>query len=302
MELETKMFIKKVCVLLVITLVFAYAGCTKKNEKKIVIGSKNFTEQVILGEMVSILLEKKTDLNVERKLNLGGTFICFEALKQGDIDLYLEYTGTGLTAILKMPVISDPQKVYNLVKEAYKKRFNLVWLKPLGFNNTYTLTMRGKQAEEHNTKTISDLAAWKDKFIAGFTHEFFERPDGYPNLIKHYGFEFTKKPREMDPGLMYIAIANEEVDIICGFATDGRILAFNLVTLKDDKDFFPPYWAVPVVRGETLNKHPEIAKVLNQLAGKINNAAMIEMNYKVDKKGEDSKKVATEFLHNIGLI
>lgn len=296
------MSVKKTCALLIIIFIFGYPGCTKKNEKKIVIGSKNFTEQVILGEMISILLEKKTDLNVERKLNLGGTFICFEALKHGDIDLYVEYTGTGLTAILNMEVMSGPQKVYNLVKEAYRKRFNLVWLEPLGFNNTYTLTMRGKQAEGYNIKTISDLAAWKDKLIAGFTHEFSERPDGYPNLIEHYGFEFAQKPREMDPGLMYIAIANEEVDIICGFATDGRILAFHLVTLEDDKNFFPPYYAAPVIRQQTLDKYPEIARVLNQLGGKIDDNTMVKMNYEVDEKGREPKKVATQFLHSIDLL
>lgn len=297
---------KTFCVLtfaiLLIALVFTHTRCTKKNEKKIVIGSKNFTEQVILGELLSILLEKKTDLNVERKLNLGGTFICFKALKQGEMDLYVEYTGTALTAILNMDVIRDPQKVYNIVKQEFKKRFNLVWLEPFGFNNTYTLTMRAKQAKEFNIKTISDIRKWKDRLVAGFTHEFIERPDGYPGLIKHYGFEFSQKPKEMDPGLMYIAIANGEVDIICGFATDGRIPAFDLITLEDDKNFFPPYYAAPVVREQSLAKYPEIARVLSQLSGKIDDNTMMKMNYEVDVKGRDPKKVAKEFLHRIGLL
>lgn len=296
------MLIKKICMLLAVILILVNITCTKKEKSKIVIGSKNFTEQVILGEMMSVLLEAKTDLQVEHKFNLGGTFICHNALKRGDIDIYAEYTGTALTAILKMEVIAEPEKAYKTIKEMYLEQFNLVWLKPLGFNNTYTLTMRSEQAKKNGIKNITDLKKWKDKFVAGFTSEFMERPDGYPALIKHYDFEFKNKVREMDPGLMYIAMQEKEVDIICGFATDGRIPAFNLVMLEDDKSFFPSYYAAPVVRKETLDKYPEIAGILNQLSGKIDNVAMAELNYKVDEKGEKPREVAKQFLKKIGII
>ena len=270
-------------------------------EKKVVIGSKEFTEQVILREMLAALIEGNSDIKAEQKF-LGGTLICFNSLKDGEIDLYVEYTGTALTAILKQEPMKEPQKVYDTVKDAFKQQYQLVWLEPLGFNNTYTLTMRRDQAQELGIQKISDLEAHKDKLTSGFTHEFVERPDGYPGLVKHYGFELEKKPKGMDPGLMYKAIAEGDVDLICGFSTDGRIPAFDLVMLKDDKQFFPPYYAAPVIRADTLKKYPKLEGILNKLAGKIDDKTMAQLNYEVDEKGRQAAEVAKEFLQKHGLI
>jgi len=287
--------------ILIFTLLFGF-GCSKKKENKIVIGSKEFTEQIILGEMLSLLIENKTELKVDKKLNLGGTFICHNALKQGDIDMYVEYTGTALTAILARKAMSDPDKVYDYVKDVYKKKFNVIWLEPLGFNNTYTLTVRKDTKSKYDLETISDLEKVKDKLQAGFDHEFLSRPDGYDGLIKAYGFKFDKHPLDMDAGLMYMAIKENKVDVICGFKTDGRIPEFNLEVLEDDKQFFPPYYAVPIVRQDVLKKHPELKEVLNKLAGKITDEKMMKMNYEVDMKKRDPREVAKEFLEKNGLL
>jgi glycine betaine/choline ABC-type transport system substrate-binding protein len=270
-------------------------------KRAVVVGSKEFTEQVILREMMAALIEDKSDIEVEQKF-LGGTLICFESLKNGDIDLYAEYTGTALTAILKQEPMTDPQTVYDTAKDAFAEQYKLIWLKPLGFNNTYTITMRKAQVEELSVKRISDLEAHKDKLKSGFTHEFMEREDGYPGLVKHYGWSLGKEPKGMDPGLMYKAIAEGDVDLICGFATDGRIPAFDLVMLEDDKGFFPPYYAAPVVRSDTLDRHPGLEGILNKLADRIDNKTMAQLNYEVDEKGRQASDVAREFLQKNGLI
>jgi glycine betaine/choline ABC-type transport system substrate-binding protein len=270
-------------------------------EKLVTIGSKEFTEQIILREMMAALIEGNSDIKAEQKF-LGGTLICFNSLKNGEIDLYAEYTGTALTAILKQEPMTDPQKVYDTVKDAFKNQYDLVWLKPLGFNNTYTVTMRSDQAQQLGVQKISDLEPHKGDLTSGFTHEFIERPDGYPGLIEHYGWQLEKEPKGMDPGLMYRAIAEGDVDLICGFATDGRIPAFDLVMLKDDKQFFPPYYAAPVVRADTLKNYPELENILNKLAGKIDNTTMGQLNYQVDEEGRKAAEVAREFLQQQGLV
>jgi glycine betaine/choline ABC-type transport system substrate-binding protein len=270
-------------------------------EKRVTIGSKEFTEQIILREMMAALIEGNSDIKTEQKF-LGGTLICFNSLKNGEIDLYAEYTGTALTAILKQEPMTNPQEVYDTVKDAFQEQYNLIWLKPLGFNNTYTLTMRREQAEQLGIQKISDLEPHKDDLESGFTHEFTERPDGYPGLIEHYGWELDQEPKGMDPGLMYKAIAEGDVDLICGFATDGRIPAFDLVMLEDDKQFFPPYYAAPVVRSDTLEKYPELESILNKLAGKLDNKAMGQLNYQVDEEGRKAAEVAMEFLQKQGLL
>lgn len=266
------------------------------------IGSKNFTEQVILGEMLAQLIEKRLNIPVERKLNLGGTFVCFNALKAGELDLYVEYTGTGLTAILKEKTISDPDEVYKLVAERFKREWNLVWQKPLGFNNTYTITMREDHAKKMGIKSISDIKAHKGDLLPGFNHEFLERPDGYPGLMKHYGFRFEKRPKEMDTGIMYRAISDGQVDVICAFATDGRIPAFNLIPLEDDKNFFPPYYASPLVRGEVLEMHPDLSALLGELSDRISDSTMAEMNYLVDVEEHRPEDIVRYFLEREGLI
>ncbi|MEJ2696760.1 MAG: glycine betaine ABC transporter substrate-binding protein [Candidatus Sulfobium sp.] len=297
----------RIIVLLCMVFCFFIVGaCEKKAEKgktgTIAIGAKHFTEQEILGEMMAQLIEARTDIKVVRKLNLGGTMVCFDALRTGDIDLYPEYTGTGLVNILKKKTERDPDRAYRTVKSLFKKRYDLVWLRPFGFNNTYTLTMRKKQAESLLIEKISDLAPYRNDLQPGFDAEFLERPDGYRGLTKYYGFSFSKTPRQMDPGLMYKALAEGAVDVIDGFATDGRIQAYGLVTLRDDKHFFPPYYAAPLIRAETLKEYPEAGKVLGALSGAISDETMRTLNYKVDGEGERPADVAQEFLRARGLI
>ena len=269
-------------------------------QDKITVGSKGFTEQVILGNMLGLLLEN-AGFKVDRKIGLGGTVICHEALVRGDIGAYVEYTGTGLTAILKKAVLKDPEEVYQVVKKDYEDKFKLTWLKPWGFNNTYCIVMRKADAERLKVKKVSDLKALAGNMIFGATIEFLARPDGVPGLVKHYGLKF-KDQKGMDPGLVYKAIAENQVDVISGFATDGRIPAFNLVVLEDDMRFFPPYFAAPVVRAELLAKAPKMADVLNQLAGKISDDTMAALNYAVDGKKQEAEAVAKEFLQSKGII
>ena len=276
-------------------------GCGKQSQK-IVVGSKNFTEQKILGHMFAELIEAHTDLTVERRVGLQGTLVCFNALKEGDIHLYPEYTGTGLTAILKEPVISEPDEAYAHVKSEFERRWGLAWLEPLGFNNTYTLTMRRDRAEKLGIRRISDLRDHADDLKPGFDHEFMSRPDGYEPLTKAYGFRFKHEPVGLDPGLMYRAIADGRVEVIDAFATDGRIPALDLVILEDDQGFFPPYYAAPLVRQEVVEAHPEVAAALNRLAGKIDSATMAQLNYEVDENHRSPREVALGFLRAQGLV
>ncbi|MDY7033071.1 MAG: glycine betaine ABC transporter substrate-binding protein [Thermodesulfobacteriota bacterium] len=289
-------------------LIVILTGCGKGPEedgrelKTITIGSKHFTEQEIIAEIMAQMIEMNTDMKVIRKFNLGGTMVCFNALKSGDIDLYAEYTGTGLVNILKRKAQNDPEEVYQVVKETFHEEFGLVWLKPFGFNNTYTLTMRKRHAEKLGIKRISDIALHRNLLQPGFDAEFLERPDGYPGLAKKYGFTFKKRPKQMDPGLMYKACAEGAVDIIDGFATDGRISAYNLFVLEDDRSFFPPYYAAPLVREEVLAGNPKIDNVLIRLAGTISDETMQRLNFQVDKEEKRASLVARNFLLERKLI
>ena len=269
-------------------------------QEKIVVGSKGFTEQLVLGNMVALLMEND-GFKVDRKIGLGGTDICHEAIVRGDINVYVEYTGTGLTVILKKPVLRDPEEVYQVVKKDYEEKFKLTWLKPWGFNNTYCVVMRRDDAERLKVKKVSDLKPLAKDLIFGGTIEFLARPDGVPGLTKHYGLAF-KDQKGMDPGLVYMAIAEKQVDVISGFATDGRIPAFNLVVLDDDLKFFPPYFAAPVVRMDLLTKAPKVAGILNKLAGKISDIDMATLNYAVDGKKLETEAVARDYLKNTRLI
>jgi osmoprotectant transport system permease protein len=277
------------------------SGLGGNGRQQITIGSKEFTEQIILGEIMAQMLESKANVSVVRKFGLGGTMVCFNALKNGELDLYPEYTGTGLTAILDREVISDPEQVYEVVREQFEEKFNAAWLKPFGFNNTYALAMRNDHAEMLAYHKISDLSTRELDLVAGFTQEFLERPDGYAGLVRHYGLSFVHTPRGMDPGLMYIALREEDVDIICAFATDGRIPAFNLRVLEDDLRYFPPYHAAPLVRRETLERVRNLGSILNQLGGLIDDQTMAELNYRVDEEGQSPVDVASRFLHDAGL-
>jgi len=284
---------------------FGSASYGKTDQDVVAVGSKNYTEQMIVGNIVAELLEAHTDLKVERKLHLGGTNVCFESAKKGSanngIDMYVEYTGTGLVNILKMETKKDPEEVYEIVKREFQDRWNLIWLEPWGFNNTYTLAVKEEFAKKHNIETFSDLAKLADKIVFGCTMEFAERPDGYPGFQKAYGFSF-KEVKAMDPGLMYSAIDNDLVQVISAFATDGLLIAHKLKILRDDKNFFPPYYAAPLVNGDVLKKHPEIAEALNKLANSITDEDMQKLNYQVDGEGKDPAKVAREFLKERGLI
>jgi len=264
------------------------------------IGSKNFTEQLILGELIAQIIESKTDIRVVRLFNLGGTMICHKALENSEIDIYAEYTGTALTAILDYPAISDPDHAYEKVNKEYQKRFNAEWLQPFGFNNTYAITVRKADAAKLNLKTISDLAGISRSLRAGFTAEFSERQDGYPGLSRAYQLQFNDI-RDFDPAIMYKAIANNEVDVICAFATDGRIQAYNLVPLEDDKGFFPPYYAAPVIRTEVSKSYPEVRRTLLLLGGTLNDVTMQKLNFAVDEKKHRIKDVVFRFLKDSSL-
>ena len=268
---------------------------------RVVIATKNFTEQFILGELMAQLIEGNTGLAVVRRFNLGGTMICHGALVNGEIDIYAEYSGTGLTAVLKKPVISNPDEAFSVVAREYRQRYDVEWLMPFGFNNTYAITVRQKDSRSRRWEKISDLTPVATNLRAGFTSEFAERPDGYPGLANRYGFRFGKVI-DLDPTLMYEALVKEEVDVICAFATDGRIAVYRLKPLVDDLQFFPPYHAAPVIRGQALRAHPEIQKVLAQLSGLVDDATMQRLNYEVDGKKRTPQEVALEFLKSHDLL
>jgi osmoprotectant transport system substrate-binding protein len=272
------------------------AGCGPSRENRIVVGSKNFTEQLILGEVIAQQIENKTHLPVERRFYLAGTYICHQAMLAGRIDIYPEYTGTALTAVLKEKPDPDREKVYEQVKAEYEKRFHLAVGAPFGFNDTFAIEIRGDDARRLSLKTISQAAAYAPKWRAGFGYEFMERPDGYKGLATTYGLHFTDNPRIMDLGLLTRALKDKQVDLIAGNTTDGLIPALDLFVLEDDKHYFPPYEALPIIRQEALTRHPEVRGALDELAGKISDADMRQLNYAVDGQHQDVKQVVREFL------
>jgi osmoprotectant transport system substrate-binding protein len=268
---------------------------------KIVVGSKNFNESILLGELMAQLIEEKMDVEVERKLNLGGTLVCFQALKKGDLDVYADYTGTSLMAILKKPIEADPDKVYNMVQETYNNEYNIKWLKPFGFNNTYALVVRQETAKQYNLKTSSDLAAVSDKLVFGTDQEFMNRQDGLKGLKETYGIKFSAE-KAMETALRYQAIANKNIDVTNIFATDGEMIKYNLAILEDDKNFFPPYYCAPNVNMDTLEKYPQLEEVLNLLADQISDEEMQNLNYLVAVEGKNKEEVAKNFLQEKGLV
>lgn len=259
------------------------------------IGAKNFTEQEILAEIAAGLIERTTDLPVRRRLGLGGTDICHAALLAGEIDLYIEYTGTALVNVLRDRAGDTPAQTLLRVSTAYADRYNLEWLAPLGFNNTYALAVRADDAERLALRRISDLTPHAPALRAGFTAEFAERPDGLPGLSAAYGLSFGAT-RDLEPGLMYEALAAEQVDLICAFATDPRIEQYGLIILEDDRAFFPPYDAAPVARADLLDRHPELRRALALIAGAIDDADMRALNHAVDIEGRSPREVARRWL------
>ncbi len=262
--------------------------------RSIAIGSKDFTEQAILGEIIAQTIESRTGLPVVRRFDLGGN-LAHDALIAGEIDAYVEYTGTALTAILKLPPLSDPREVYRRVKAEYASRFHVQWLEPLGLNNTFAILVRGEDAKKFGLKSVGDLAKHAPKWRAGFGQDFVSRPDGYEGFVRAYGLKFAEV-REMDLSLTYRALADGQVDVIAGNSTDGLIARLGLVQLEDDRRYFPPYDAVPVAREETLAKYPEIRGALEALAGAISVDEMRRMNFAVDGEKRAPRDVAEAFL------
>jgi osmoprotectant transport system substrate-binding protein len=271
-------------------------GCAR-GERPLRIGSKNFTEQVILGEMAAQVLEAE-GVRVHRRLDLGGTFVCHRAMRAGELDLYPEYTGTAFTAILSQKPISDPARVREEVARVYAQRFDQVWTPPLGFENTFALVMRSAQARELSITKISDLARYGDRLRPGFGYEFLERADGYPGLSAAYGLRFAARPLEMDLGLLYAALAQEKVDVVAGNSTDGLIAALRLAVLEDDRRYFPPYEAAFVVRSAAW-KNPAVPRALGRLAGAITADSMRAMNAAIDRDKRRPEDVVREFLASL---
>ena len=276
---------------------FLLAGC-RGPARAVRIGSKNFSEQVLLGEIVAQALEQK-GVRVDRRLNLGGTFVCHRALTAGELDLYPEYTGTAFTAILAKKPVSDPAAVRETVTREYARRWALVWSPPLGFENTFALIMRGQDARRLGIRRISDLAAHADKLRPGFGYEFLERKDGFPGLARAYGLEFGRRPVQMDLGLLYPALESGKVDVIAGNSTDGLIAALDAVVLEDDRHYFPPYEAAFVVRGQVWRSHAAVREVLEKLSGRIDAPAMRRMNAALDRDKRRPEEVAREFLSKL---
>jgi glycine betaine/choline ABC-type transport system substrate-binding protein len=282
---------------LIVAAVFAVGAVFRcqRGSAPVRIGSKNFSEQIVLAEIVAQALEAK-GLRVNRKFNLGGTFVCHKALIAGDLDLYPEYTGTAFTAILAKKPVSDPKVVREEVEREYKKRWDVVWSPPLGFENTFALVVRAEDARRWGLKRISDLKAHEAEIRPGFGYEFLEREDGYKGLTRAYGFEFGKRPAQMDLGLLYPALQNRQVDLIAGNSTDGLIAALGAVVLEDDKHYFPPYEAAFVVRGRVWRERLAVHQMLERLGGRISAETMRKMNAQLDRDKRRPEDVAKEFL------
>ena len=271
--------------------VLVAAGCG--GERRLKVGSKNFTEQVVLGELAAQALEAE-GFAVERRLDLGGTFVCHQALTAGELDVYPEYTGTAWTAILREKPVADPARVRAAVASEYARRWKLAWLPPLGFENTFALVMRGDAARRLGIARISDLARHPE-LVPGFGYEFVERADGWAGLAAAYGLAFTARPREMDLGLLYSALSQGRVDVVAGNSTDGLIAALDLAVLEDDRRYFPPYEAAFVARDRVAGE-PRARRALERLSGSISADAMRRMNAAVDRDRRSPRDVAHDFL------
>ncbi len=263
---------------------------------RIVVGAKNFTESDLLAEIAAQQIERRTGLPVERKLHLGGTFVCHSAITAGQIDLYIEYTGTAYTAVLKHAAGAGSDSVRQAVAEEYRRRWQLVWLDPFGFNNTFAIAVRQADAQRLGLRTITDLARVAPGWHAGFGYEFLNRADGFPGLAAVYGLHFAAPPTAMDLGLTYRALAEGKIDVIAGNSTDGQLAALHLLALVDDRHYFPPYEAAPVVRGAVLEKHPEVRRALLELRGKIDDDEMRRLNAQADIEHRDLHAIARDWL------
>lgn len=275
------------------------AGC--RGQRGVTVGSKNFTEQLLLGELLAQSLELSGIGPIDRRFYLAGTYICHQALLAGRIDMYVEYTGTALAAVLKEKPSSNPAQVLEVVKREYARRFGLQVMPPLGFDNSFAIVMRGPDARQLGVRTLSQLAAVAPQLRMGVGYEFLERPDGYKGLVSTYGLQFAEAPRVMDLGLLYRALESRQVDVAVGSNTDGLIAALDLLVLEDDRHYFPPYEALPVVQPATVVRYPGTRDTLLRLAGQITAEDMRLMNYAVDGEKKDAAAVARGFLRRKGL-
>ena len=282
-------------------LYLSFIGCSPPRSNQPVVGAKNFTEQVILGELLAQEIEAKSNLKVERHFYLAGSYICNQALVAGRIDAYVEYTGTALSAILKQPIDRDSQSALNTVRRLYSSRYGITVADPLGFENTFAMVIRGDDARRLDLTTLSQAAKYAPQWRLGVGYEFEQRPDGLPGLSSAYNLHFNGAPRTMDLGLLYRALRVQQVDMIAANSTDGPIQAFGLTALEDDKHYFPPYQAVPLVRDEALQRWPQIKTALDALAGKITADNMRAMNEAIDAQHRDPAEVVREFRQKHGL-
>ncbi|QSX07272.1 ABC transporter permease subunit [Sedimentibacter sp. zth1] len=296
-----KMILSVSALAVVAIFIFTSIGNKVSNSRTISVGSKDYTEQAILGNMVAEFIEANTDIAVERNMDLGGTQVCFSALRAGEIDLYVEYSGTAYSDTLQHPSNSDMQQVYDTVKDEFKSLYNIEVLKQMSFNNTYVLAVTHETAETYHLEKISDFAKVASNLKSGTDFEFSNREDGLPGLQKAYGFKM-RETFTLDGAPRYTALINKEVDVIDAFSTDGLLKKFDLKALKDDKKFFPPYYAIPIIRSEVLNDYPEIAVLLEELGQILTDEVMMELNYKVDELQQNPKSVALEFLKSKGMI
>lgn len=286
---------------ILLILIITSIGNSKSNERTITVGAKDYTEQAILGHMVAEIIDANTNISVNKKFDLSGTKICFGALQKGDVDLYVEYSGTAYTDTLKHPPISDMEEVYQTVKKEFKELYDIEVLKQMNFNNTYALGVTQETAKKYQLETVSDFAKVAGNMKSGTTYEFSNREDGLSGLQKAYGFKMGET-LSVDSSPRYIALANGEVDVIDAFLTDGLLKKFNVKTLVDDKNFFPPYYPMPIIRSEVYEKYPEIEPLLEKLGVELTDKVMTELNYKVDELQEDPEQVAKEFLQSKGFI
>src|SRR6266567_1765065 len=284
-----------------LNLFYFLCACHRPPQSKITIGSKFFTEQVVLAELLAQHIEAKTGIPVERKTNLGGTLLVHKALLAGELDLYVEYTGTALTAVLNESPQGDSVAVYNRVKQLYSERFHLEVTEPLGFENTFAMVIRGDDGKNLYIRTLSDLASVAPRWRVGVGYEFLERPDGLPGLSKRYHLQFAEAPKVMDLGLIYRALVDHQVDVVAGNSTDGLIEALGLVALEDDQHYFPPYDAVPVVRESTLERFRQLRGALTDLSGKLSASDIRRLNYAVDAQHQDAAAVVRAFRAAKGL-
>jgi osmoprotectant transport system substrate-binding protein len=280
---------------------FICSACHYRSRPELVVSSKFFTEQVVLAELLAQHIEARTGIHVQRKANLGGTLLVQKAMLSGDVDLYVEYTGTALTAVLGENPQGDSDAVYQRVKEEYARRFAFEVTEPLGFANSFAMAVRGEDARNQHLVTMSDLVPVAPRWRVGVGYEFLERPDGYRGWTERYGLKFSKEPSVLDLGLLYRALAEKKVDIVAGNSTDGLIDALGFVPLTDDRHYFPPYDAVPVVRRTALEKFPQLRAALSDLAGKISEDEMRHLNRQVDADQRDVATVVQEFRVKKGL-